>query len=403
MSAGAAAPERRPRLNPFAFPSDTAFRFGLLVTAVIGANLYVWEWIATVFADKPRVVVRRGGLPVRSEPRQLTTPKPIRVRRTGLSLPGVVDARRNRRPAARGRRDHARAPALDHSPATLAATDARGRAGGARRGPRAGERAGDPRAATSLEPARCVAGRTRFRPPRPLLGRARREASSSSRRPTRPAFRAILRHELAHIRNRDVGITYFTIAIWYAFLLVAVLPFALTLLDEGVGSIFSVTWRLLVLAALVYLTRNAVLRSREVYADVRASVSDGPDGALRRVLAELPRPAAGLLGTRAARAPRPESPARGSRRHPAALPARRRRRIRSRPLRQRSRTTASSRSCPRSSPTRSTCASRPHWRTRRSSWASSASRSGVRRSRPSPTGASPPRRGSTAWRLPPVS
>ena len=48
MSAGAAAPDRRPRLNPFAFPSDTAFRFGLLVVAVLGANLYVWQWIATV-------------------------------------------------------------------------------------------------------------------------------------------------------------------------------------------------------------------------------------------------------------------------------------------------------------------------------------------------------------------
>ena len=47
MSAGAAAPEHRPRLNPFAFPSDTAFRFGLLVAAVIGANLYVWQWIAS--------------------------------------------------------------------------------------------------------------------------------------------------------------------------------------------------------------------------------------------------------------------------------------------------------------------------------------------------------------------
>ena len=64
MSAGTAAPERRPRLNPFAFPSDTAFRFGLLITAVVGANLYVWEWIATVFADKPRVAGRRTGLPV---------------------------------------------------------------------------------------------------------------------------------------------------------------------------------------------------------------------------------------------------------------------------------------------------------------------------------------------------
>ena len=39
-----------------------------------------------------------------------------------------------------------------------------------------------------------------------------------------PAFRAVVRHELAHIRNRDVGITYFTIAVWYAFLLVAVRP-----------------------------------------------------------------------------------------------------------------------------------------------------------------------------------
>ena len=64
MSAGAAAPERRPRLNPFAFPSDTAFRFGLLVTAVIGANLYVWEWIATEFADKHEGCGGRAGLPV---------------------------------------------------------------------------------------------------------------------------------------------------------------------------------------------------------------------------------------------------------------------------------------------------------------------------------------------------
>ena len=90
-----------------------------------------------------------------------------------------------------------------------------------------------------------------------------------------PAFRAIVRHELAHIRNRDVGITYFTLAIWYAFLLVAVLPFAVTLLGDTGVAIWSVTWRLLALAALVYLTRNAVLRSREIYADLRASVPDG--------------------------------------------------------------------------------------------------------------------------------
>ena len=38
-------PERQPRLNPFAFPSDTTFRFVLLVGAVLGTTLYVWNWI----------------------------------------------------------------------------------------------------------------------------------------------------------------------------------------------------------------------------------------------------------------------------------------------------------------------------------------------------------------------
>ena len=104
-----------------------------------------------------------------------------------------------------------------------------------------------------------------------------------------PAFRAVVRHELAHIRNRDVGITYFALAVWYAFLLVAVIPFVFVLLDDQ-RTLTNVVWRLAVLALLVYLTRNAVLRSREVYADLRASVPDGRDGALRRVLAGLPRP-----------------------------------------------------------------------------------------------------------------
>jgi hypothetical protein len=60
----------------------------------------------------------------------------------------------------------------------------------------------------------------------------------------------VVRHELAHIRNRDVDLTYFTVSLWHAFLLGAAVPFALTLLDEGLDTAMRVTWRLgLALAA----------------------------------------------------------------------------------------------------------------------------------------------------------
>ena len=44
---------RQPRLSPFVFPPDTTFRFALLVVAVLGANLYVWNWLWLAFgADR---------------------------------------------------------------------------------------------------------------------------------------------------------------------------------------------------------------------------------------------------------------------------------------------------------------------------------------------------------------
>jgi Zn-dependent protease with chaperone function len=115
----------------------------------------------------------------------------------------------------------------------------------------------------------------------------------------RPAFRAVMLHELAHLRNGDVDKTYFTVAIWRAFVAAALVPFAISwpsvvgLLGKPWSDVLNEGWRLLALAALVYLTRNAVLRVRETYADVRASVWDGPTGALRRVLESLPRPKGG--------------------------------------------------------------------------------------------------------------
>ena len=141
-----------------------------------------------------------------------------------------------------------------------------------------------------------------------------------------PAFRAVVRHELAHIRNRDVGITYFTIAVWYAFLLVAVRPRSSSPCSTRAATRSRTSpARLAVLALLVYLTRNAVLRSREVYADLRASVPDGPrrrSAAGARRAAPTPAPSPGQ--PTAERAPRSRQPAGRARRHAAALPARRR-------------------------------------------------------------------------------
>ncbi|MGH3884170.1 MAG: M48 family metallopeptidase [Pseudonocardiaceae bacterium] len=104
----------------------------------------------------------------------------------------------------------------------------------------------------------------------------------------RAEFRAVVMHELAHLRNADVDTAYLTVAIWWAFVVVAVVPLGVTLIGEEGQFAFEVTWRVLILVAFVYLTRNAVLRSREIYADVRACAGEGDDCALRTVLARLP-------------------------------------------------------------------------------------------------------------------
>ena len=174
MSAGAAAPERRPRLNPFAFPSDTAFRFGLLVAAVIGANLYVWQWIATASRTSRGAAADAAGLPAisrRPEYRAVhctsADSSPPASHRSSATRSGGCSA--EPAPCCLLPRaimlGHA---ALDHSAAQAAAADAGGCAGGGRRGRGARSRAGARPAAAFLESARRIRGRPRFRAPGPL-------------------------------------------------------------------------------------------------------------------------------------------------------------------------------------------------------------------------------------------
>ena len=105
---------------------------------------------------------------------------------------------------------------------------------------------------------------------------------------TQPAvFDAIVLHELGHIRNRDIDQTYLAVAIWQAFVVAALLPMAGLLISGKLSPPAPLIWRAVVLALLVYLLRNSILRSREFGADARVAELD-PDTSLGQVLAGQP-------------------------------------------------------------------------------------------------------------------
>ncbi|MFC4115149.1 M56 family metallopeptidase [Nonomuraea zeae] len=100
----------------------------------------------------------------------------------------------------------------------------------------------------------------------------------------RAAFRAVVLHELAHLRNADVDRTYLTVAFWRAFIVVALVPVTVSLAGELDVTALGILWRLVFLLAVVYFARDAVLRSRETYADVRAHGWEAGAGGLETML-----------------------------------------------------------------------------------------------------------------------
>lgn len=87
----------------------------------------------------------------------------------------------------------------------------------------------------------------------------------------RAMFDALVLHELSHIRNRDVSLSWLTRGVMYAVVPVLALPL-LVGAATGVFSLFpDYIWRAAVLAALVWAISAALLRSREHDADLRAA------------------------------------------------------------------------------------------------------------------------------------
>lgn len=90
-------------------------------------------------------------------------------------------------------------------------------------------------------------------------------------------FRAVMMHELSHLRNKDVDKLYFSIAMSCAFVVATLIPYAMFLLSRPSLEVFQASWRVVALALMVYLIFTSVVRSREFHADVRASVYAGSE------------------------------------------------------------------------------------------------------------------------------
>jgi Zn-dependent protease with chaperone function len=109
------------------------------------------------------------------------------------------------------------------------------------------------------------------------------------------AFRVVILHELAHIRNGDVSLTYVTLSIWWAFLATALLPAAVAgalTIDlagpqkELLGFAILATDVALVTLCILF-ARNAVLRARELYADARSFAWHRDMAGMTKVLTSL--------------------------------------------------------------------------------------------------------------------
>lgn len=307
MSSNVTNKERPPRLNPFVFPSDTDFRFVLLILVVVGASLFIYSAIYfSIPANQKFYLDTSAGcrdIINKAKPLLLPTGEdlatywekllaeqvavaqcvaPAERANAGWSIGGaamllvVAGVIFYLLPALKIRRSSLTLLSARDAPDVVAYLEHLCREAGFARPPN-----------FMWNPLNSSGSALAFGRPGQYYV-ALNGGLVTQFYTDQPAFRAVVLHELAHLRNSDVSKTYFAVAIWQAFVLVGLIPFAFSLLNNSLDYVLSVSWRVLALTVIVFLMRNAVLRAREVYADVRASVWDGRKGALRRMVQALP-------------------------------------------------------------------------------------------------------------------
>ena len=146
---------------------------------------------------------------------------------------------------------------------------------------------------------------------RPLLGTSRQRDAFSFGAPGRYAvalppavavrwrdarlFDPLVRHELAHAKQRDIALAWLTRSVAYALVPILAFPVVTALVGGDTSLVGDYLWRAALLGGVVVLLSAALLRSREYAADLRAAQWQGDPGALEAVVsAARPRPTGGL-------------------------------------------------------------------------------------------------------------
>jgi len=120
-------------------------------------------------------------------------------------------------------------------------------------------------------------------------------------------FDPVVRHELAHVRHRDVALAWLARSAWYALAPLLALPAAVSLLSGDNSIVADLLWRAALLGLTVLLVSAALLRSREHDADLRAVQFAGEASSLSALLLRSPgRPARNRPGRLVARHPTPD-------------------------------------------------------------------------------------------------
>ena len=282
-------------LRPDALPTDTAVRFVLLVVTVSTASLYLFQAMWFAFRGKAFLETVTACLPTgpdrsnelfgimsteiqrQSACRAGVTREQVAYAIAGVALVLAIAWVAYRiRPAWRDRRSHLRPLDVEDGAALNAEVrDLAGAAGVAP--PEVRVDAANP----GVQAFAYGAGRDL---------RIGVTGGLVVQQVTDPAaFRAVIRHELGHLSNRDVPWTYYSVSVWWAFVVVALVPVVVTFAISDPRYVLLLGWRVAALAALVTVVGAGVLRVRESYADARAA-EWGSAAALDRILAEQPSP-----------------------------------------------------------------------------------------------------------------